>query len=291
MRVELRSVAKSFGRVSALRGVSLDIQSGRRVALLGPNGSGKSTLTRAIMGLIAFEGDLLLDGRDAGAARGDLARRIAYVPQVAPHLAASAGELVRAVTRLRGLAPDAVARVAAELELDLNAIRTRPFRDLSGGMKQKLLIALALATDASLLILDEPTASLDPRARETFFRLFETLGSGRTLLLCSHRLEELARLIDHVVLLEEGRIAWEGSAENFLDARAATVVEVRTSDGAALAALGFTSGRDGWWSRGVPRGEAADLTRAVMAELGDRIDDVVVRNLEAVDMAGRGLDG
>lgn len=212
MRVELEQVRKRFGRTEVLRGVSLSVPAGRRVALIGPNGSGKSTLIRSLLGLVACEGKVLLDGRSPFADRVEVARRLAYVPQVAPQLAAPVGDLIDMVSLTRGLSAEAVARVASRLELDVQAVRARPFRALSGGMKQKLLIALALASEASLLVLDEPTASLDARSRERFFRLCEEVAPGTTLILCSHRLEELRHLAGHVVALEEGRVAYDGAA-------------------------------------------------------------------------------
>ncbi len=106
--------------------------------------------------------------------------------------------------------------MAAALELDLGELGSRLFRSLSGGTKQKLLITLALAADASLLVLDEPTASLDARARERFFPLVEELAPDATLLLCSHRLEEVRQLVDHVLMLAEGRLVYDGPAARFL---------------------------------------------------------------------------
>ncbi|NIR60424.1 MAG: ATP-binding cassette domain-containing protein, partial [Gammaproteobacteria bacterium] len=111
--------------------VSFVLPPGRRLGLVGPNGSGKSTLNRVLLGLLACEGEVLLDGQPAGR-REETARRIAYVPQLAPQLATPVGELVRAVTSLRGLAAPAVEKVCRELSLDLGAVRRRPFRSLSG---------------------------------------------------------------------------------------------------------------------------------------------------------------
>src|SRR5262245_51582093 len=186
MRIEAQGVRKRFGRVVALDGVSFEVAPGSRVALVGPNGSGKSTLNRILMGLLACEGAVRLDGRCPFRERVAVAHAMAYVPQAAPALAAPVGELVRAIARVRGLESAAVTEVAAALDLELAAVAPRPFRSLSGGTKQKLLIALALAARASLLILDEPTGSLDASTRERVFGLFETLRPDATLLLCSH---------------------------------------------------------------------------------------------------------
>lgn len=215
LAIELRDVWKRFPgtAAAALRGVSLRIPAGRRVALIGPNGSGKSTLTRIIMGLLACEGQVLVDGRAAFTERVALAHRLAYVPQIAPQLGASVGEVLAAVALLRDLPVAAVEALADALDLPLSTLRPRPFRHLSGGMKQKLLLALALATRAPLFILDEPTASLDARARARFFDLYRAQAQGATLLLCSHRLEEVQQLVDHAVALQDGQVLYDGPAE------------------------------------------------------------------------------
>jgi ABC-2 type transport system ATP-binding protein len=287
VRIELDGVGKRYGRIRALGGVTLTVPDGARVALVGPNGSGKTTLTRAIMGIIDHEGTVKLDGLDAYAHRVELARRLAYVPQVAPQMAATVGEIVRTVSDVRGLPAGTIAARAARLDLDLAPIARRPFRSLSGGMKQKLLIATAFASGASLYVLDEPTASLDARARGHFFEQFEEIARGATLLLCSHRLEEIRHLVDHVIALEDGRVVHHGPAHDYLAARAAAVLELTITgdDDAWLRAHGFARGAAGAWLRTVsgPAEKVALLAGAVEA-LGDRLVNVSVRDLDFVEV-------
>ena len=290
MRVELRNVRKRFGATEVLRGIDLTIPSGRRVGLVGPNGSGKSTLTRVLMGILGCEGTVHLDGRSPFDDRVALARRLAYVPQVAPQLAATVGEVLQAVARLRGLPPSRVADTASALELELAPISGRPFRALSGGMKQKLLIALALSARASLLILDEPTASLDARARDRFFRLFADAAEGATLLLCSHRLEEVRHLVDHVVLMDEGRVAYDGPAGEFLDQRALCLIEVSVAGAAHdawLTGRGFRRGTGGSWACTVSHVEKMPLLRELATVLGPDQRNLLVRDLESIDSEHR----
>lgn len=211
MRVEASGVTKRYGELLALDGVGFSLDAGERVALMGPNGSGKSTLNRALMGLIRYEGEIRIDGVSPREDRLDVARRIAYVPQSAPALAATVREMVRALARLRGMEVERVAERAASLRLDLEAVADRPVRSLSGGMKQKLLLALALAADAALLILDEPTGSLDVETRERFFPLLEAASPEATVVLCSHRGEELAGRVQRELELADGRIAYDGA--------------------------------------------------------------------------------
>lgn len=207
MRVDLNDVSKRFNAAPALDRVSLSIGDGERVALVGPNGSGKSTLVRAVMGLVRCDGDVRVGDEDPFLHRARLASHLAYVPQTAPLLGATVDEIIRAVARLRALDVDEIRRVASAIDLDVDRLRRRPLKALSGGTKQKLMITLALASPVSLIILDEPTASLDSEAREAFFSLFESRSRGATVLLCSHRLDEVGRLVDRVVALEEGRVA------------------------------------------------------------------------------------
>jgi ABC-type multidrug transport system ATPase subunit len=206
MRVELTGVHKRFADQRVLRGVDLSIAHGSHVALIGPNGSGKSTLLRALMGMLRVDGKVALDGVNPFTHRRDVAHHLAYVPQVAPHLGASVKEIVRTVCTLRNCDIGLVDARAQSLELELAAVGDLPFSSLSGGMKQKLLIAVAFSTGSSLYILDEPTASLDVRARARFAKLLEETTEHATVLLCSHRSEEVSRFAHRVVELGDGRV-------------------------------------------------------------------------------------
>jgi ABC-2 type transport system ATP-binding protein len=285
MQIELEHVAKSFGKIVALRDVSVAIPSGAKVALIGPNGSGKTTLIRILLGLVEHRGRVALDG---GRARGELARRIAYVPQVAPHMSASVGELVRAVCELRDLDHATVVAAADRLELPILALARREFRALSGGSKQKVLIALALAARPDLIILDEPTASLDAEARGRFLALQRELVGSSTLILCSHRLEEIRSLVDHVVALDEGEVAYDGPAAAYLARRVGTLLELRYrgADPGWLVARGFAAGADGWWSKSVDRDEKLALVPAALEALGGGLADLSVRDVDLVELGG-----
>jgi ABC-2 type transport system ATP-binding protein len=211
--IAVEHVCKRFSRVQALTDVSLTIERGARVALVGSNGSGKTTLLRAMLGLLRVEGRVLIDGVDVATSPERALVNVAYVPQIAPPLDAPAAELVRASASIRGIAvADVVAR-ARVLGLDLEAIATTRLRDLSGGMKQKLLAAMALATKAPILVCDEPTANLDGAAREAFFAEVDARPEGSITILCSHREEEVQRLVDRVVELRDGRIVNDAAFE------------------------------------------------------------------------------
>ncbi len=287
MRIEAEHVTRRFGEVCALEDVHFTIPTGRRVALVGPNGSGKSTLNRVLMGLVACAGRVRLDGHSPFAERVAIAHRMAYVPQIAPQLAAPVRELLRAVRGVRELRPGGFDGVARRLDLDLAALAPRPFRSLSGGMRQKLLIALAFASKASLLVLDEPTGSLDAQARERFFELFDATEAGATVLLCSHRLEEVRPLVDDVLYLNEGRLAWQGPAAEFLDACGVASLEVWVEGEAAaswLLARGFRRTAAGPWHCSVSSAEKMKLLAEIPQALGAALRNLNARDLEQLDL-------
>jgi ABC-2 type transport system ATP-binding protein len=279
VRVELTGVRKRYGALEALAGVDLALPSGSRVALIGPNGSGKTTLTRVVMGLVTHDGDLRLDGKPAAFARPALAPHVAYVPQVAPQMAATVGELVRSIGVLRGVASDRIAAIAGGLGLDVATVADRAFRSLSGGMKQKLLIALALAGRPRLVILDEPTASLDAAARARFAALERSLLGDATLILCSHRLDELRTMVDRVVALEDGRVVHDGPALDFVRGHTGTTIEVLV-DGHDewLRQRGFARAVSGWWTCSVDHSDKMRLVPEALEELGHHVRDIVVRD-------------
>ncbi|CAN5881703.1 N/A [soil metagenome] len=285
MRIELASVDKRFGKTHALRAIELDVPSGSKVALIGPNGSGKTTLIRVLLGLVRHDGEVRIDGRPI--VRAELAPQLAYVPQIAPQMAASCNELVRTVCELRGLPRSAVSEAATRLDLPLDKIGHQTFRTLSGGSKQKLLLALALAARPSLLILDEPTASLDADARGRFLSLQRELAGDATLILCSHRLDEIRSLVDHVIALDSGSVIHDGPAADYLAQRVGSLLELRVVDDHAwLPANGFAAGNDGWWSRSVDRRTKLELMPAALAALGASLVDVVVRDVDLVELGG-----
>ena len=289
MRVEGRAVRKRFGRVEALRGVDFSIPSGGKVGLIGPNASGKSTLIRIILGLLRCEGELLLDGEDTR--HMEIADRIAYVPQIAPKFSASVAEVIKAITRVREISPEAVLNAGKELGIDLRADERQAFCNLSGGAKQKTLISLALASRATLYVLDEPTASLDTQSRRDLFHLLSERTQDATLLLCSHRLEEIRTLVDRVMVLDEGRLAYFGPTEDYLDRMTLSTIDVQLKNGAAhdaLAAMGFQPGVAGWWSRTANRAEKLDLVAQLSQDLEGQIVNLLVRDADAVQLEGRG---
>lgn len=214
--VELRGLRKDWDGRPVLRGVDLVLARGERVALVGPNGSGKTTLLRSILGFVRAEGWVRVAGLDPWAQHEAAMRGLAYMPQRAPALAAPVGELVQAWAELRATPVDTLRPIAEDFGLSLDALRTVRFSALSGGMQQKLLAAMALAAAPQVLLLDEPTANLDPAARAVFLGRLAAQTPAPAILLSSHRIDELDDLVDRVVVLDEGAVRFDGPLGQFL---------------------------------------------------------------------------
>jgi ABC-2 type transport system ATP-binding protein len=205
--IKIEHVSKQFGPVRALRDISLQIEPGERVAFVGSNGSGKTTLLRALLGLSRVSGRIQIAGHDV-AKHPELAlQHVAYVPQIAPLLEAPVSEVTHAYAALRGIGVQQIEQHAYLMGLGLHELHSVRFRDLSGGMKQKLLAALALATPAQILVCDEPTSNLDAAARQAFFGAIAQRAPGSILLLCSHREEEVHNFVERIVELRDGGVA------------------------------------------------------------------------------------
>ena len=204
--IEIEHVSKHFGRVHALSDVDLYIEPGERIALVGSNGSGKTTLLRAMLGLIRVSGQIRIGGVDVATQPVDALRELAYVPQISPPIEAPVREVVTAFASLRGVDAGAVVDCAAELGLELPAQLATRFRDLSGGMRQKLLAAMALAVNPKILICDEPTANLDAAAREAFLDRLDRRPSDSILIVCSHHDADVRPLVTRVVAMREGAV-------------------------------------------------------------------------------------
>ncbi len=204
--IELHQVTKRFRRQEVLKGIDLEIARGDRVALVGSNGAGKTTLIRCLLGEYNCGGEVRVDGKAPRAHRTEVLRQVGFVPQISPPLKMPVGQLIRFSAGVCESDPERMFEVADRLGLDARRIRHQPFNRLSGGMKQKLLIAIALGRKCELLVLDEPAANLDPEARHTFFNLLAERKDEAAMIISSHRLDEVASLVNRVVEMDQGRI-------------------------------------------------------------------------------------
>ncbi|GBD23847.1 ABC transporter ATP-binding protein NatA [bacterium HR29] len=218
--LQARAVAKSYGRVRALDGVSFELAPGRVLAVVGANGAGKSTLIKSVVALIRFEGQILVDGIDVARNPKEARRRIGYLSQEAAlHPDLTVAETAAFYAALRGLSPER-ARECVEL-VGLGSVPERRVAALSGGMRRRLALAVALLADPPLLVLDEPASGLDVAARVELRRLIaDQRAAGKSVLLSTHWLEDVPHIADDVLVLDRGRAVFLGPAREFLEAPA-----------------------------------------------------------------------
>ena len=204
--IQINDVCKRFGRCRVLDGVTFDVAPGDAVALWGSNGVGKTTLIRCLLGLVDFGGDIRVAGYDVRRQGKRVRRLLGYVPQeLAFHEDFRVIEVVRCLARIRGAAVGSCESRLARFGL-LNHARKR-VRELSGGMRQRLALAVALLNDPPILVLDEPTSNLDSVGRRSLMdQLLDLKATGQTILFISHRPEEVHGLADRVLTLESGRV-------------------------------------------------------------------------------------
>jgi len=288
--ITVAQVHKRFGPVVALDGVSLEIAAGERVAFVGANGSGKTTLLRALLGLVRFDGKITVAGSDVAREPEVALRSVAYIPQIAPPIEAPVGEVVRAHAALRGKPEDATWERAKRLGLDAAPSAKKRFRDLSGGMKQKLLAAMALATEAPILVCDEPTANLDGEARAAFFEQLAERPKSGVVVLCSHRIEEVRALVDRVVELSDGRVVRDAPLEELMRDLRAFRVEVALRENAQkteelLRARGFATAGALRLAIQVAQHEKLELVTRLLQEHGADLADVSVVPVDDLSIA------
>jgi len=204
--ISFNNVSKRFNRAEVLSDINLNIDRGDRVALVGSNGAGKTTLIRCLLGEYHCHGELTIDERDPRQHRTDILKRVGFVPQISPPLKMPVGQLIDFAAGVCDSDPAEMYAISEQLGLNARDLQRKPFNKLSGGMKQKLLISIALGRDCDLLVLDEPAANLDPEARHTFFQLLAQKQKQAAMLISSHRLDEVAALVNRVVELDQGRI-------------------------------------------------------------------------------------
>jgi len=224
--IELRGVTVELGGRAVVNGVDVSVADGEWLALIGPNGAGKTTLLRAISRLVPFAGEIVLDGRPAAELRrAELARLVAVVPQepsTPPWMTVAEYVLLGRTPHLGPLAKegaadrDAAARALGRL--DLLALADRRLGTLSGGEKQRAVVARALAQEARIVLLDEPTAALDIGHQQQALDLLDGLRaeSGLTLVAAMHDLTLVAQYADRMVLLDGGHVVADGAPADVL---------------------------------------------------------------------------
>jgi ABC-2 type transport system ATP-binding protein len=234
--IEARGLRKSFGATVALDGIDLRVEEGRILGLIGPNGAGKTTALNAILGLTRYEGELNVLGHEPWRDRDRLVRDVSFIADVAvlPRWL----RVSQAIDYVAGVHPRFDRAKADGFLARTDIQRTRRVRDLSKGMVAQLHLALVMAIDAKLLVLDEPTLGLDILYRKQFYDslLNDYFDRGRTIVVTTHQVEELQDVLTDLVFIDRGRMVLECSMEEF-ESRYAEVM-VRPEQLAAARAQG-----------------------------------------------------
>ncbi len=205
--IKTTNLTKKFGKHVSLDSVSIEFKKGESIALMGANGAGKTTLVRSLLGYYhPNSGEVLINGLDPIKERVKVLENISFVPQLPPPIKLSIAELMQYISVSAHVDKELITHYANEMKLDIKANMNKSFFKLSGGMKQKLLIAISLAKKSDIIIYDEPTANLDPKARDDFYRLLKQNEDEKVLLFVTHRLEEVKDLVNRQVYMDLGKV-------------------------------------------------------------------------------------
>src|SRR6185503_8546188 len=211
--IEARGVAKRYGDTPALRGVELNIQPGRIVGLIGPNGAGKTSLIKAVLGLTSFDGELRVLGKDPRVERDQLMNEVCFIADVAvlPRWL----RVSQALDFVAGVHPRFDRKRAEDFLARTDIRMDKRVRQLSKGMVTQLHLALILAIDARLLVLDEPTLGLDLLFRRSFYDnlLNDYFDKERTILVTTHQVEEIENILTDVIFIQHGKIVLDSPME------------------------------------------------------------------------------
>ncbi len=211
--IEARGLRKAFGNTVALAGIDMKVEEGRILGLIGPNGAGKSTALGAILGLIPYEGELTVLGRNPWTQRDQLMRDVCFIADVA--VLPRWMRVSQAIDYVAGVHPR-FDRAKAEAFLGKTAIKhTSKVRELSKGMVTQLHLALVMAIDAKLLVLDEPTLGLDLLYRKQFYDslLNDYFDRNRTIIVTTHQVEEIQDILTDLMFINKGAIVLNSSME------------------------------------------------------------------------------
>ncbi|HEY0159732.1 MAG TPA: ABC transporter ATP-binding protein [Thermoanaerobaculia bacterium] len=262
--IEARGLRKRFGATVALEGLDLRVEEGRILGIIGPNGAGKTTALNAILGLTPYEGDLRVLGRDPWTERDQLMRDVCFIADVAvlPRWI----KVSQALDYVAGVHPRFDRSKAEALLARTNIKRNSKVRELSKGMVTQLHLALVMAIDAKLLVLDEPTLGLDLLYRKQFYEtlLNDYFDRSRTIVVTTHQIEEIQDVLTDLVFIDRGRIVFGCSMED-VESRYVEVM-VRPEHVAAARSLGPIHERQ-VFGRSVLLFDGADRER--LAPLGD----------------------
>ena len=233
MELEFRNICKSYGPKVALSGINLTLNEGI-YGLIGPNGAGKSTLLSILTGnLRPSSGEICFNGRNTDSMGREFRSRLGYMPQQqALYPGFSCESFLYYMASLRGMKPKrADARIAKLLRLlELEEVKNKPAKALSGGMRQRLLLAQAMLDEPDVLVLDEPTAGLDPRQRIAVRNLIAGAALHNIVILSTHVVSDVEYVARELILIQEGRILTKDTPQNLCAAVEGRVWEVEVPE-------------------------------------------------------------
>ena len=205
--IKIKNLTKTFGVQNSLDNISLELNKGDSVIIMGQNGAGKTTLIRSILGqYIPSSGTIEVAGNNPFKNRVDTISKVGFVPQLPPPIKLTVEELINVAIHSSNISKKSVVELCLKMDLDLNEHMKKVFFKLSGGMKQKLLIAIAIAKNPEIFIFDEPTANLDPKGRENFYEIIKEYNKNRLIIFISHRIEEVLNLVNRKIELDLGKV-------------------------------------------------------------------------------------
>lgn len=284
--LRIETLVKRFGQVTAVDGITLELNSGECLGLLGPNGAGKSTLIRTIAGRVVPDSGTVsvfgfaADSTGAREALGWVPQELALYPRL------TSRENLESFGRYHGMAGAALQKAVAWC-LDWASLMDRsgePVKNLSGGMKRRLNMAAGLIHQPKLVLMDEPTVGVDPQSRNRIFEMIEKLHSdGMSIIYTTHYMEEAERLCDRIAIVDHGRIIAEGAKEELVQNSFASRSEVVARfAGSADDVAGWVAQRGGRYVD-----STAQFTVEHPTEIGGLLDAASKAGLELIDVSLR----
>ena len=205
--IQVKNLTKKFSSHISLDNVNIEFNKNEYIALMGPNGAGKTTLIRSILGYYHPDnGEVLINALNPIKERTKVLEHISFVPQLPPPIKLSLNELMQYIEASSNVDKELITYYANEMKLNIKENLNKSFFKLSGGMKQKMLIAISLAKKSNIIIYDEPTANLDPKARDDFYRLLKQNEDDKILLFVTHRLDEVKEIVNRQIYIEIRKI-------------------------------------------------------------------------------------
>ncbi len=212
--IAANKLTKSFGKIDVVKNLDVNFHEGERIALIGQNGAGKTTLIRCMLGHYVYSGELNVLDLNPREQRVEILEEVGFVPQIPPPLKMTVAEMLDFFSKITKTPKDKFTEIAYDLGLQVKENMGKAFLSLSGGMKQKLLVAFAIGRKPKILLLDEPSANLDPKAREVLFQYLDNFDKNALMILSSHRMNEISTLVNRVIEMDLGEIV----IDEYLDA-------------------------------------------------------------------------